>query len=83
MVSRSAFNQALGRLLKSHRTRLGLTQAELAFHTGTDTPNVCRIEKGNTAPSVHFVWSAATALCMSPGELMREAAAIAAQSAIP
>ncbi len=81
-VPRRAFYVALGQLLKAERIRLGRTQLHVALEVGTHASHLSCVERGDT-PSAQLVWDIATMFCISPSGLLREAAAIAMQSAGP
>jgi DNA-binding XRE family transcriptional regulator len=87
LLPRKAFYRALGKLLKERREYLGLTQAKIATVVGADAPTVCQAEHAYAGPrsygepATRLVCRMANALGFaSPGALLREAAAIAAQS---
>lgn len=59
----------VGALLAAHRTRAGLTQAELATRAGVGAPTVSKYEQGRTRPSWPTLTKLAAALC--PGDPVR------------
>jgi transcriptional regulator with XRE-family HTH domain len=83
LVPRKAFYRALGQLLAEHRARRGLSQRQLAAHIGAGASKICRVERAEREPSARLIWNISAALAVSPGALLREAAASAAQTAIP
>jgi transcriptional regulator with XRE-family HTH domain len=51
---------SLGRLLRQHRDRVGLTQRELAQHVKRAQPWISRVERGKTQPTAEEIrWLAA------------------------
>jgi transcriptional regulator with XRE-family HTH domain len=78
-----AFYVALGGLFKEQRERVGLSQAMLGFYCGSHGPHICHVERGYEVPSVRLICDLAELVGISPGELLREAAEIAARSAAP
>ena len=48
--------EGFGERLKQERKRLGLTQAELAKRVGIKALTVLQYEKGNTSPTLQFVY---------------------------
>lgn len=55
-------SQSVGDIVKSRRTRLGLTQTELAERLGTQQPSIARVESGKFLPSLIFLNKIATCL---------------------
>ncbi len=83
LVPRKAFYEALGQLLKEERIRLGRSQSQVAFEIGVYASRLCVVESGIYPASAQLVWDIASSFCINPGNLLREAAAIAAKPAIP
>jgi putative transcriptional regulator len=68
---------SLGRNIRTLRTSLGLTQAELAALVGTRQETVCYIERGRASVSVPRLLAFADALGTSPGYLLSEPSSLA------
>ena len=64
---------AFGRALKQERTRIGLSQEELAFRANVDRTFVSRAERGERQPALATVFLLARALKISPGALVTAA----------
>lgn len=64
-----------GDVLRRHRTRLQVSQEELAFRAGVDRTFVSRIERGIRQPTITTLIGLGIALEMSAAELVREAEA--------
>lgn len=60
----------LGSNLKAARTRLGLTQEQVAERSGVHATEVSRIEAGKRDPQVSTLVRLAKALDVAPGELL-------------
>jgi transcriptional regulator with XRE-family HTH domain len=60
----------LGANLKAARRKLGLTQEEVAERSGVHSTEVSRIEAGKRDPQVSTLRKLATAVEVSPGELL-------------
>jgi transcriptional regulator with XRE-family HTH domain len=60
----------LGANLKAARTKLGLTQEEVANRSGVHATEVSRIEAGKRDPQVSTVEKLARAVELRPGELL-------------
>lgn len=73
----SSLPQLLGGKIKSHRNRLGWTQATLAELIGVDVETISRIERGVTVPSVLKLEQIAVALNLPLAELLRSSSALA------
>lgn len=56
--------------MKAARTRLGLTQEEVAERSGVQAGEISRIERGKRDPQVSTVEKLAAALEMPPGRLL-------------
>jgi transcriptional regulator with XRE-family HTH domain len=78
-----ALQQAIGRAIRSHRERAGMTQAALAEAIGLTSQYVSMLERGDGAPSLEALAKIAGALDMPvrglfPGEGEASDASIAA-----
>ncbi len=62
----------LGHNIKQYRTRLGLTQADLAEKSGVYRSHLAGIETGSVNPSVKTLEKLATALDVTVEALFRE-----------
>lgn len=60
----------LGANLKSARTKLGLTQEQVADRSGVHATEVSRIEAGKRDPQVSTVEKLARAVELRPGQLL-------------
>lgn len=60
----------LGSNLKAARTRLGLTQEQVAERSGVHATEVSRIEAGKRDPQVSTLVRLAKAVDVEPGELL-------------
>ena len=60
----------LGVNLKASRTKLGLTQEEVANRSGVHATEVSRIEAGKRDPQVSTVEKLAKAVELRPGQLL-------------
>jgi transcriptional regulator with XRE-family HTH domain len=60
----------LGVNLKASRTKLGLTQEEVANRSGVHATEVSRIEAGKRDPQVSTVETLAKAVELRPGQLL-------------
>ena len=60
----------LGSNLKAARTKLGLTQEQVAERSGVHATEVSRIEAGKRDPQVSTVIKLAGAVELSPGQLL-------------
>lgn len=60
----------LGKNLRAARTRLGLTQEEVAERSGVQAGEVSRIERGKRDPQVSTLEKLAEALEVPPGQLL-------------
>ena len=74
MISENRFERFLSDALRKERLRLGWTQPELAERCGYTRHHVCRIETGRHRPSTKLCSAMATALGLSFGDLLRQAA---------
>lgn len=61
----------LGENLRRARQRLGITQEEVSRRSGVHPTEVSRIELGKRDPRVSTLRRLATAVEVSPGELLR------------
>ncbi|MGA0599293.1 helix-turn-helix transcriptional regulator [Caulobacter sp. KR2-114] len=59
----------VGALVRHHRERLGLTQAELADRTGRSLETIGGVERGRTAPSFETLQDLADALGVAVRDL--------------
>ncbi|HTR75365.1 MAG TPA: helix-turn-helix transcriptional regulator [Solirubrobacterales bacterium] len=60
----------LGANLKAARTKLGLTQEQVAERSGVHPTEVSRIEAGKRDPQVSTIEKLARAVELRPGELL-------------
>lgn len=60
----------LGSNLKAARTKLGLTQEQVAERSGVHATEVSRIEAGKRDPQVSTVEKLAAAVDLPPGQLL-------------
>lgn len=63
---------ALGKLVKTHRTKLGLSQEELGFKANLDRTYISGIERGVRNPSLTAIVTLATGLEITVSELLFE-----------
>lgn len=68
--------EALGRVVRRHRVRAGLSQESLAHTAQLSTVYVSEIERGRRKPSVTVVVQLAEVLGVSAGKLVDEAVAL-------
>lgn len=61
----------LGRNVREHRKRLGMSQEELALEAEMKRSYVSDLERGTRNPSVKAVGRLAQALKVNPAELLR------------
>nr|WP_029150073.1 helix-turn-helix transcriptional regulator [Microbacterium indicum] len=66
----SAAAQHIGELIRGQRTRMGLTQDELAVRAGIDSANVRTYENGRALMNLFTLVRVADALALEPGELL-------------
>lgn len=64
---------ALGRVLRSARQRAGLTMQQLAEQADISQPHLSQLENGKAAPSINTLYRLATALRVSPQDLLPSA----------
>ena len=62
--------QLLGSNVRAHRTRLGLSQEELAFRAGMKRSYLSDLERGTRNPSVRALGRLAEALGLSAAALL-------------
>ena len=62
----------LGRNVRAHRRRKGLSQEELAFEAGMKRAYLSDLERGTRNPSVRALGRLAEALGVVPAELLRD-----------
>jgi transcriptional regulator with XRE-family HTH domain len=72
-VSNVSSTPDLGSTIKRLRLDRGLTQEDLAHSAGVTTGTLSRTESGETSPSWRTVQRIATALGVSPGDLVAAA----------
>jgi transcriptional regulator with XRE-family HTH domain len=60
----------IGRLMAARRTRLTMTQDQLAAATSIDSSNIRAYESGRSMPSIQSLVRIAEALDVEPGELL-------------
>ena len=65
-----AVAQAVGERVKYWRTERGLLMRELADAAGMKQPFLSKIESGNASPSMLSLYRIATALNITPGDLL-------------
>jgi transcriptional regulator with XRE-family HTH domain len=73
VVHRADSYRKLGRAIRAHRDRLGLSQAQLATRSGLDRAYFSSIERGGRRPSYGRVLDIAQALGLSGAELVEHA----------
>ena len=61
---------SIGARIKYYRTQKRLSQEELAQRSNIGKPHICRIEQGETAPSIETFINIANALEISSDELL-------------
>lgn len=61
-----------GEVLRRYRSKLGVSQEELAFRAGVDRTFVSRIERGLRQPTITTLIGLGAALGVSAAELVRE-----------
>lgn len=69
-VSENQLDYSLGRVLRSVRQRSGLTMATLAQLADISQPHLSQMENGKVSPSISTLYRLATALGVSPQELL-------------
>jgi transcriptional regulator with XRE-family HTH domain len=67
------YRALVGRVIASHRTRLGLQQPALAARLGITQASLSRIETGHATPSIEQLAIAADAFRTTPAALLAEA----------
>lgn len=67
------YRAVVGRVIASHRARLGMQQPQLAAHLGINQTSLSRIETGQSTASVEQLAVLAHALRTTPGALLAEA----------
>ncbi len=77
--SRRQILLALGRLVKQHRIKLGLSQEELGFLTNLDRTYISGIERGIRNPSLTAIVSLASGLRLTVSNLLEGLEAEVAQ----
>lgn len=78
MTIQVSFQQAFGLAVRARRTKLGLSQDELANRTGLHRTYVGSVERGQRNVSLVNIVALAAGLGMSASKLMREAEGIQA-----
>ena len=71
-ASDSDINQIFGNVLKTYRSKLGISQEELAFRADVDRTFVSRLERGVRQPTITTLIGLATALDVSAADLVRD-----------
>lgn len=66
----SSLRRQVGAMVRHHRERTGITQAELGDWVGKSMETVGRIERGATAPSLALLEKLAEALHVDPRDLL-------------
>ena len=64
--------ELLGRNVRAARTRLGISQEELAFNAGMKRSYVSDLERGTRNPSVKAIGRLAEALRVNPASLLSD-----------
>lgn len=67
------YRALVGRVIATHRARLGLQQPALASRLGIAQASLSRIETGQAVPSIEQLAMAADAFGITPAELLAEA----------
>lgn len=70
--SKRKFLLALGKLVKTKRTKLGISQEELGFQSNLDRTYISGIERGVRNPSLMALVSLAKGLGITTSELLFE-----------
>lgn len=68
--SKSQIMTALGRLIKQHRMKLGISQEELGFRSKLDRTYISGLERGVRNPSLTALVSLASGMGISVSELL-------------
>lgn len=68
----ATLNELFGLNVKLERTRLGVTQEELAARIKTEQPYLSKVERGAVVSSLEFVERVAKALEVRPVDLLDE-----------
>lgn len=63
-------NLAVGKAIRYHRKKLGLSQEILSGLAGIGRTHLNMIENGNKQPNLETIWKISTALCIRPCELI-------------
>lgn len=71
---KAVVRQSLGEVIKSHRTRCGMTQELVAERLGVSRQAVSKWESGASEPSTSNLLALADLFGISPEELLREVA---------
>ncbi|WP_421794130.1 helix-turn-helix domain-containing protein [Hydrocarboniphaga effusa] len=69
---RKSLREVFGLNVRLERTRLGITQEELAGRVQTDQGYVSQIERGAVSPSLDIVERFSRALAVTPAALLDE-----------
>ena len=69
---RNPLTAACGQIVRTHRERAGLTQAELAVAANVSESYIQRIEYGQRTPTITVFVQLAKALGIDPKELLQE-----------
>lgn len=69
---RKSLREVFGLNVRLERTRLGITQEELAGQVQTDQGYVSQIERGAVSPSLDIVERFSRALAVTPAALLDE-----------
>lgn len=64
-----AFQVKIGDAIRSHRTKLGWTQEQLAQRAGLTQSHVCRLEQGTHSPTDLTIQKVANALGVDPSAI--------------
>ena len=65
-------NQAVGRVIRKHRTQKGMTQELLSGFAGIARSHLSMIENGSKHAKFDTIWRIAVALNMKPSQLVAE-----------
>ena len=69
---KNSFSAAFGQIVRTHRERTNLTQAELAVAANVSESYIQRIEYGQRTPTITVFLQLAKALDAEPAEFLQE-----------
>ena len=75
MTEKQKISSAFGAVLRLYRLEKGLTHEQLSELVDVVRSFICTLESGKKQPSLNMVFRLATALGVSPGELVDAVAA--------